>query len=170
MSTRFVVGIDLGTTNSVLAYCHLDAERAQIEVLRAPQLVAPGTIESRKMLPSFTYLAGEHEASGGSLDLPWARERRFAVGEFARLKAAEAPDRTVGAAKSWLCHSRVDRRQPILPWNAPKSVGKISPVTASQRYLEHLAAAWDAEFPDAPLAQQQVVLTVPASSMRSRVS
>lgn len=163
MSARFVVGIDLGTTNCVLAYCRLDAERAEIEVLRAPQLVAPGTVESRTMLPSFTYLAGEHEAGGGAFDLPWARERRFAVGELARLKAAEAPDRTVSAAKSWLCHSRVDRRQPILPWNAPKSVGKISPVAASQRYVEHLASAWDAAFPDAPLAEQEVVLTVPAS-------
>ena len=71
--------------------------------------------------------------------------------------------RTVGAAKSWLCHSRVDRRQPILPWNAPEDVAKISPVTAARHYLEHLVAAWEAEFPDAPVAEQQVVLTVPAS-------
>ncbi len=73
------------------------------------------------------------------------------------------PDRTVGAAKSWLAHSRVDRHQPILPWNAPADVAKVSPVTASQRYLEHLVAAWNAAMPDAPLAEQHVVLTVPAS-------
>ena len=96
------------------------------------------------MLPSFLYLAAGHEAAGGALDLPWAEGRDFAVGEFARRQAAEMPDRTVAAAKSWLCHSRVDRRQPILPWNAPADVPKISPVTASQRYLEHLVAAWEA--------------------------
>jgi hypothetical protein len=73
------------------------------------------------------------------------------------------PDRTVGAAKSWLCHSHVDRRQPILPWNAPEEVPKISPVTASQRYLEHLVGAWESAFPDALVAEQHVVLTVPAS-------
>ena len=99
----------------------------------------------------------------GRLDLPWATGRRFAVGEWARRRAADAPQRTVGAAKSWLCHSRVDRRQPILPWNAPSEVEKISPVTAAQYYLDHLVSAWDAEHPDAPLAQQCVVLTVPAS-------
>ena len=89
--------------------------------------------------------------------------RKFAVGELARRRAADAPQRTVGAAKSWLCHSRVDRRQPILPWNAPSEVPKISPVTAARYYLDHLVAAWEAAHPDAPVAQQRVVLTVPAS-------
>ena len=108
-------------------------------------------------------LAWRHEARGGAFDVPWAAGRNFAVGEYARRQGAEVPDRTVGTAKSWLCYSRVDRRQPILPWNAPAEVPKVSPVTASQRYLEHLAAAWKAAFPDAPLAEQHVVLTVPAS-------
>ena len=80
------------------------------------------------------------------------------------------PDRTVAAAKSWLCHSRVDRRQPILPWNAPAEVPKISPVAASQRYLEHMVAAWEAAHPDAPVAEQHVVLTVPASFDASAAS
>jgi molecular chaperone DnaK (HSP70) len=95
--------------------------------------------------------------------LPWADHRDFVVGELARRQGAEVPDRTVGAAKSWLVHSRVDRHQPILPWNAPADVPKISPVIASQRYLEHMIAAWEAAFPDAPMVEQEVVLTVPAS-------
>ncbi len=82
---------------------------------------------------------------------------------IARRRAADAPQRTVGAAKSWLCHSRVDRRQPILPWNAPSEVPKISPVTAARHYLDHLVAAWEAEHPEAPVSEQRVVLTVPAS-------
>ncbi len=112
MSAQYVVGIDLGTTNCVLAYAPLGREEAEIELLSIPQLTAPGTLESRTSLPSFTYVAGEHEASDAAHDLPWAQGRRFAVGELARRQAAEAPDRTVCAAKSWLCHSRVDRNRP----------------------------------------------------------
>ncbi len=161
--SQYVIGIDLGTTNCVLAYAPLTEEAPRIELLPAPQLVAAGTVEARTGLPSFTYLASPHETGGGALDLPWAAGRDFAVGEYARRQGAEVPDRTVGAAKSWLCYSKVDRHQPILPWNAPAEVPKISPVTASTHYLAHLVAAWEAAFPDAPLARQKVVLTVPAS-------
>ena len=170
MTARYVLGIDLGTTNSVLSYTPLDAAAPQVRELPIPQLVDAGTVERRTMLPSFVYLAAEHDATGGTLDLPWASERKFAVGEWARRKAADAPQRTVGAAKSWLCHSRVDRRQPILPWNAPSEVQKISPVAAARLYLDHLVAAWDAEHPEAPLAQQRVVLTVPASFDAARAN
>jgi len=162
MSAKYVIGIDLGTTNSVLAYTPLDVDRPQLELLPIAQLVATTTTESRGALPSFLYFGTSSETEG-SLNLPWAGERDFAVGEFARCQAAEIPDRTVAAAKSWLCHSRVDRRQPILPWNAPPEVPKVSPVTASQRYLEHLVAAWETTHPEAPIAEQLVVLTVPAS-------
>jgi hypothetical protein len=162
MAAKFVVGMDLGTTNSVLAYAALDADQPRVELLPIPQLVATATLEARAMLPSFLYFGGA-ESRGGVYDVPWASGRDFAVGELARRQGAEMPDRTVAAAKSWLCHSHVDRRQPILPWNAPAEVPKISPVAASQRYLEHLAAAWEAAHPEAPLAEQHVVLTVPAS-------
>lgn len=162
MTAKYVIGMDLGTTNSVLAYAPLENDEPRVELLSVPQLTAAATVESRPMLPSFCYLGGA-EAHGGVYDLPWAAGREFAVGEFARRQGAEVPDRTVAAAKSWLCHSRVDRRQPILPWNAPAGVPKISPVAASQRYLEHLAAAWESAHSDAPLAEQCVVLTVPAS-------
>lgn len=163
MDAKYVIGIDLGTTNSALAYAALGNDSPRIELLPIPQLVAAATIESRTILPSFVYLAGEHESGGGAHDLPWASGRDFAVGEFARRQAAEVPDRTIGAAKSWLCHSRVDRHEAILPWNAPAKVPKISPVTASRRYLEHLVGAWESAFPDAPMRDQRVVLTVPAS-------
>jgi hypothetical protein len=163
MVARYVLGIDLGTTNSVLAYAPLDAEEPRVQLLPIPQLIASGTVESRTSLPSFVYLTGQHERSDGAFDLPWAQGREFAVGELARRQAAEVPDRTVGAAKSWLCHGHVDRRGEILPFNAPHDVEKISPVMASQRYLEHLIAAWEQAFPDAPIGEQVVVLTVPAS-------
>ncbi|HUT11781.1 MAG TPA: Hsp70 family protein [Thermoguttaceae bacterium] len=163
MTAKYIVGIDLGTTNSVLAYVPVETDRPSVHLLPIPQLVAAGTVESRTVLPSFLYLAAEQESAGGAFDLPWAAECEFATGEFARGQAAEVPDRTVAAAKSWLCHSRVDRHQAILPWNASEEIPKVSPVTAARRYLEHLAAAWEHAFPDAPIAEQQVVLTVPAS-------
>lgn len=163
MSAKYVLGIDLGTTNSVVAYAPLDADEVAIELLSVPQLVSAKTVESQTPLPSFLYLATDEEAGKKIYDLDWAKKRDFAVGEAARRQSAEIPDRTVSGAKSWLAHSRVDRHQPILPWNAPDDVPKISPVAASQRYLEHLVAAWEAAFPDAPVAEQQVVLTVPAS-------
>lgn len=163
MAAEYAVGIDLGTTNSVVAYAPLHDDAAPVAVLPIPQLTAPGTVEARPLLPSFLYLAGDHDRGQAAYDLPWATNRDFVVGEWARRQSADAPMRTVAAAKSWLTHSRVDRRQPILPWNAPPEVAKVSPVEASRRYLEHLVAAWTAAFPNAPLADQSVVLTVPAS-------
>ena len=135
--------------------------RRQLELLNIPQLVDENTVEGRTSLASFCFLAPDGQS--GNLDLPWAADRDYCVGEFARRQAADAPERTISAAKSWLSHARVDRRAPILPWQAPKEVEKISPVVSAQRYLEHLVAAWTSAFPDADIGDQYVVLTVPAS-------
>ena len=147
MNAKYAIGIDLGTTNSALAYRNLETENAAVQCLAIPQLVAEATEEERTTLPSFIYL-GDDE---------------WSAGEWARRRAAEVPGRTVATAKSWLCHSRVNRHDPILPWGAPDDVKKISPVEASKRYLEHLKGAWNRTFPDAPFAEQEIVLTVPAS-------
>ncbi len=158
---RFLVGIDLGTTNTACAYVDTRAGKA-IRVFEIPQLVAPGTVEPRPTLPSFVYLAGAHDVPAGSLDLPWASGRDFCVGWLAREQGARVPGRLVSSAKSWLCHGGVDRTAAILPWGAGDDVVKISPVEASARVLRHLRDAWDATLPE-PLAEQDVVLTVPAS-------
>jgi hypothetical protein len=163
MPAQYIIGIDLGTTNSALAYAELNGEHPSVKLLSIPQLVAPATVESRDLLPSFLYLASKQEGATGAYDLLWAKGRDFAVGEMARRQSAELPDRTVGAAKSWLCHSRIDRHQAILPWGASDDLPKVSPVTATRRYLEHLVAAWDQAHPEALLNGQHVVLTVPAS-------
>jgi molecular chaperone DnaK (HSP70) len=163
MTAKYVIGIDLGTTNSVLAYAPVGQEVAALEILPVPQLVAASTVEARPLLPSFLYLAADHERSGKAYDLPWSAGRDHAVGELARRQAADVPTRTVVAAKSWLSQSRYDRHQPLLPFGAPDDVKKVSPVAASRRYLQHLVEAWHAAMPDAPIAQQQVVVTVPAS-------
>jgi molecular chaperone DnaK (HSP70) len=163
---RFVVGIDLGTTNSVLAYVDTQqtapgVETPSPEVLAVPQLTKPGTVEARVQLPSFVYLPAANELKPESLALPWGRAEHV-VGELARARGAEVPARVVASAKSWLCSVEVDPSEPILPWNAPAEVQRLSPVDAEAAYLRHLRAAWDASMP-APLAKQEVYLAVPAS-------
>ena len=160
---RYVVGIDLGTTNSVLAYADTREESPSLAVLPIPQLTAPGTVEARPLLPSFLYLTTPDEFPAKSLALPWNAKNDRVVGRFAQHRGAEVPSRLVSSAKSWLSYPGADRNAPILPWGSPDDVPKLSSVDASARYLAHLRAAWDAAFRDAPLAEQEVLLTVPAS-------
>lgn len=163
MASKYSVGIDLGTTNSVLAYAPLDAERAEIKVLPIDQVVAPSQIEARDGLPSFLYLPDESEIASGALAMPDGSPRDPVVGTYARHISSEQPERTVAAAKSWLSYARVDRKSPILPWGAGSEVAKLSPVDASRAVLRHLVNAWHRAFPDARLNEQLVTLTVPAS-------
>ncbi|MCA9540139.1 MAG: Hsp70 family protein [Myxococcales bacterium] len=163
MSARFAVGIDLGTTNCALAAASLDDERAAPAVFGVPQVIAQGEVAPQPLLPSFLYLPSPIELPPGALALPWDADSGDAIGRFARDRGAGTPARLVSSAKSWLSHTGVDRRAAILPFGAPDVVQKVSPVAASTRYLAHLRAAWDAAHPDAPLASQEVVLTVPAS-------
>jgi molecular chaperone DnaK (HSP70) len=176
LKSRYVVGIDLGTTNSVLSYIDTaglepDEPLPAPKVLPIPQIVAPGQVEARPTLPSFLYLAAPGELPRAALDLPWSAGRTYAVGEFARQHGLQVPMRLVSSAKSWLSYSGVDRSAPILPFGAPdagdEAVAKISPVDASARYLMHLRDAWDHEMAadddGHQLAEQDVLLTVPAS-------
>src|SRR5215475_2771456 len=167
-ASRFVVGIDLGTTNSALAYVDTGrGEDAALETLNLPQVVHPGAVEDRLLLPSFLYLPGPNELPAGSLKLPWDPNRDYAVGEFARNYGSQVPTRLVASAKSWLCHPGVDRRAPILPWKAPEGGRKVSPLEASTRYLKHMAESWNAKIAKDVaghrLEQQDIILTVPAS-------
>ena len=162
----FAVGIDLGTTNSVLSYVRLDAvkdEVVPVDVLPIPQIITPGTVESRPQLPSFLYQAHPDELRAEDVTLPWASPDRSLVGEIALHLGSKTPIRLVGSAKSWLSHAQVDRKAPILPVQSPPEVTRISPLQASTTYLQHLKSAWDYRFPEAPLADQDIVITVPAS-------
>ena len=162
---RYAVGIDLGTTHCVLAAVDLTASDRDEVIERielVPQLTGPGAVEERPMLPSFLYLPHPDELRPEDRVLPWG-EPPFVVGELARAMGGRTPIRLVASAKSWLCHPGVDRRAAILPVEAPEEVERLSPLQASIRYLEHLRAAWDHQHPDAPLTEQDVVLTVPAS-------
>src|SRR3954465_12682437 len=168
--SRFLVGIDLGTTNSALAYIDLQNRprvgNLGLKTFPVPQLVAPGTMGDRPLLPSFLYIPGQHDLPPGSVALPWDPSASYAVGEFARNHGAKVPGRLVSSAKSWLCHPGVDRTAPLLPWTAPPDVARLSPLEVSTRYLRHLVYAWNAakgRDPDDYLEECPVVLTVPAS-------
>jgi len=165
MSTEpaFAIGIDLGTTNSALAFAPFAGDEAAPAAFPIPQVTAPGQVDAETLLPSFLYVAAPDELPAGALALPWDPDARAAVGRFARDHGAQAPTKLIASAKSWLSYDGVDRRAPILPWQAPEGVLKLSPVGASIRYLGHLLEAWDHAHPDAPLRAQDVVLTVPAS-------
>jgi molecular chaperone DnaK (HSP70) len=167
---RYVVGIDLGTTNSALAYVDTgvgDMADAVVAQLAVGQLVQPAVVEERPLLPSFLYLPGPNELPAGSLKLPWAADRDYAVGEFARGQGSQVPTRLVSSAKSWLCYSGIDRRAPVLPWRAPEDGRRVSPLAASTIYLRHLCEAWNfqvaRDVPENRLEQQDIILTVPAS-------
>src|SRR4051794_17371783 len=145
MPSRFVVGVDLGTTNSALAYVDTGAgPDAKVTPFALPQVVAPGAVEERPLLPSFLYLPGPGEQPAGALRLPWDANRDYAVGEFARNFGSQVPTRLVASAKSWLSHPGADRKAPILPFRAPENGRKVSPLDAATRYLKHLAEAWNA--------------------------
>ncbi|RAR61160.1 Hsp70 protein [Paraburkholderia unamae] len=161
---QYVVGIDLGTSNTVVAYVEHGGDA--IRVFDVEQLTALGEVGAEKMLPSARYHPAAGELAAGDLRLPWsapAPDDGAVIGRLARTLGAQVPGRLVASAKSWLSHAAVDRLAPILPWGAPDDVAKVSPVAASASYLAHVRAAWNHRFPHAPLEAQDVVLTVPAS-------
>ncbi len=170
LAARFVVGIDLGTTNIAVSYVDTARDRL-VRSFAVPQLTGPGETSEAELLPAFCYLPAEHELPEGALALPWDREKPYAVGVFARDRGAATPGRLVASAKSWLAHGGVDRTRGILPWGGDLGEKAVSPVAVTACYLEHLRRAWDARFAqvlDADgtpcrLSEQHVIITVPAS-------
>jgi molecular chaperone DnaK (HSP70) len=168
--SRYIVGIDLGTTNCAAAFVDTrgrERPSADIQLFDIPQLVAAGETAPRPMLPSFLYLPGPHELPPDAASLPWKPGADRIVGEFARIQGARVPAHLVASAKSWLCHPGVDREADILPWGSPPDARRVSPVEASAEYLRHIRDAWNATKAGGDDAQrleaQEVVLTVPAS-------
>ncbi|MBS1123428.1 MAG: Heat shock protein 70 [Deltaproteobacteria bacterium] len=176
MAARYLIGIDLGTTNSAVAYVDTAAADPRVRVFEVPQLVAPGEVAPRRQLPSFVYLAGDIDLAPHETALPWrpvarterdpqaatSTELRPVVGELARNQGARMASRMIASAKSWLCHPGVDRHAAILPWGDSDGP-KLSPVSAQALILAHIRAAWDHAHPDDPLDEQEVLVTVPAS-------
>ncbi len=168
---RYIIGIDLGTTNSAVSYVDLtqDSPKQKIRIFKVPQLTGPGEMTRLSVLPSFLYIPGTYDISHESIVIPWKNEKsgdHNFVGAFARDHGAKVPARLVSSAKSWLCHSNVDRKARILPWGAGNEVYKVSPVQATSAYLEHIKNAWNAgmaEDEEDFLENQMLIVTVPAS-------
>jgi hypothetical protein len=169
LSAKYIVGIDLGTTNSAMARYDVTAseDESRIELCGIPQLINPNEVAERTLLPSFLYIPGELDFPKGSISLPWEPEPQFVLGELARKRGAESPNRLVASAKSWLSYAAVNRTSPILPWQAPPEVPRLSPVEASAQFLRHLGKVWEGgdsgKHGEVPLAEQDILLTVPAS-------
>ncbi|MDS4029433.1 MAG: Hsp70 family protein [Candidatus Contendobacter sp.] len=160
------MGIDLGTTHTVVAY--VEPRATDIHLFSIEQLIAPGAVAARSLLPSVRYHPAEGELMAADRQLPWpfvdpGEVANVIVGELARERGSRMPGRLVASAKSWLSHAGVDRTAPILPWGAAADIAKVSPVAASASTLAHIRAAWNHRFPRQPLERQELVLTVPAS-------
>lgn len=170
-SPRFLVGIDLGTTNTVVAYCEItdNLEQSEVSLFDIDQLIGPGEVVRKPLLPSFRYHPAVGQISLSDLTLPWENEpvsgdiSNVIVGEWARELGAKVEGRQVSSAKSWLSHQAVDRSSDILPWAGAQDVDKVSPVIASASYLNHIRQAWNYRHPSNRLEDQDVVVTVPAS-------
>ena len=168
---RFLVGIDLGTTNTVVAYADLtgDLKTVRPRIFEIEQLVAAGEVAKRPQLPSFRYHPLDGEIAQQDLKLSWRPSPvadeldDVVIGHWARELGAKVDGRLVYSAKSWLSHAQVDRSAPILPWAGAEAVAKVSPLTASASYLNHVRLAWNHQHPEHPLEAQEVVVTVPAS-------
>ncbi|HHP7233330.1 MAG TPA: Hsp70 family protein, partial [Desulfobacterales bacterium] len=166
---RFIVGIDLGTTNCAVSFLDTEADGLDARSIRnfpVLQMIAPGEVATAPVLPSFLYLPGEYDIAKDALVRLWNEEAARFAGIFARDHGAGVPDRLVSSAKSWLCHADVDRRARILPWGSSDEVPKVSPVTATAAYLRHIRMVWNQARGDDEalhLENQLVVVTVPAS-------
>ncbi|MBF0452250.1 MAG: Hsp70 family protein [Candidatus Magnetomorum sp.] len=167
---KYIVGIDLGTTNSVVAYCLIpedDSVSPEINIFEISQLVDAGSIGKSETLPSFIFQPGENDVPEGALELPWDKKITHTVGAFARNRGSEIPNRLIASSKSWLCHTGVDRNAPILPWDSPDETSKRSPVQAIADILLHIRNAWNytmaAENKSLKIEHQEIFLTVPAS-------
>ena len=170
IAATYIIGIDLGTTNTVVAYTKAKVkkgQRAEVKILDMPQLVDASVIEKRKVLPSFTFIPGKHDVSKDALSLPWNNKNSIAIGEFARERGAQLPHRLISSSKSWLCNTVVDRNAKILPWEGDDDVQKMSPVQSSSAILKYIYDVWNytiaKDDPKLNIEQQDIFLTVPAS-------
>ncbi len=163
---HYLVGIDLGTTHTVVAYAKADNTNQDIQIFQIEQLIAPGQVAARSLLPSLRYHPAIGELSEADLSFPSGASSEGAsavIGEAARLLGAKSKGRFVTSAKSWLSHLSVDPAADILPWGSSDDINKVSPIAASASYLSHIRTVWGHQFPDAPLEKQDIVITVPAS-------
>lgn len=169
LNAKYIIGIDLGTSNTVVSYGKLEsADKApEFKIFQIPQIVNPGEILERPQLPSFVYFPGENEKNNDKFTLPWNESERFIIGEYAKKRGGEVPLRQIASAKSWLCNHHVQREEKILPWDSDEVEDKLSPVMVQTEILNHIKEAWNFEFAldneDFLFEKQKITITIPAS-------
>lgn len=164
---RYIVGIDLGTTNTTVAYVDTHKDQRHVQIFQIPQTVGEGRVAKCSTLPSFCYIESAGELPSGSLDLPWKKGQKYSVGKYALQHGSQVPTGLVSSAKSWLCYHSANQKEAILPVDSRDDSMRISPIEASRRYLDHIREAWNHTIakgnPDEELELQEIILTVPAS-------
>jgi molecular chaperone DnaK (HSP70) len=161
--SKFIIGIDLGTTNCTLAYASQEeGDDVQIEQFDISQLTAAGTQTDDLSLPSFIYFPLSEEIKAKQAAISWDSANNFCIGTYARNRGAELPSRLIASSKSWLCHNGIDRREAVLPFGSGEVIDKISPLDACSMLLSHLREAWDSKMSE-KFVEQQILITVPAS-------
>lgn len=165
--SRYLIGIDLGTTNCAVYYIDRTLDPMVPELLKIPQHSEAGEISENAVLPSFVYIPDEKDLPEGSLNTPWNDKASFCVGDFAKKTSPKVPLKVIASAKSWLCADNVDKATPILPWNRNNPEKQMSPVEATKSILEHIKNAWNDKMASADkelvMENQAIVITVPAS-------
>jgi molecular chaperone DnaK (HSP70) len=162
----YIIGIDLGTTNCTMAYTFIQPEHHQhpkSHQVAITQLIDTQTLGSSLSLPSFIYYPLKEELKAKVACVPWGHDRKYAIGTYARDRGAGLPTRLIASAKSWLCHPGINRREKLLPLEADEHDNRMSPLEACGEILRYLREAWDSSMPNAPFAEQVVLITVPAS-------
>lgn len=164
--SKYIIGIDLGTTNCTMAYTEAESAKETPEIVQfsIPQVSAAGVQTEDYLLPSFLYFPLQEEIDKQLTGISWETARKYCVGVFARNRGAELPTRMIASAKSWLCYSGIDRRAKILPLSSNEdNIAKISPLEACSSLLQHLREAWESKMADSPWKEQRILITVPAS-------
>lgn len=162
VKSKYIIGIDLGTTNSTLAYAETSGDVFEIQQFSIPQITSGGTQGEEPFLPSFIYLPLDEEIKKKTVGIAWDPRRSYCVGVHARGRGKELSERLIASPKSWLCHSGIDRREAILPLEGDADK-RMSPLKAIAAILQHLKESWNQQFEDDPFNEQQILITVPAS-------
>lgn len=168
-SPSYIIGIDLGTTNCTMAYTSTqpaNSDNVAMDIVQysIPQMMSQGVQGEHALLPSFIYFALQEELDAQHVSIAWDKERTHCVGAFARERGGQLPTRLIASAKSWLCHTGINRKEKLLPLGDTTPVTqKMSALEACVELLRHLREAWEVKMISAPFSEQQILITVPAS-------
>lgn len=169
--SRFIIGIDLGTTNIAVTFVDLNSENKHISLFKVPQIIAPGEIEDLELFPSFCFFFDKKLNKEEMMNPAWNIRSSYTVGSYARDYGATIPNRFISSAKSWLCHSGVERKEKILPWGGNLDEVLHSPLEITSFYLGYVKKAWNHKYAQLKdsfgnpcfFEEQNIVITIPAS-------